>query len=88
VPTVAFFYGIAIKMYLRDHQPPHFHATYGGAEAYFSIETGEVILGRLPRPATRMVKEWAVARRSELSENWARARQGLPLERIAGPDDE
>ena len=28
MPTVSFFYGIAIRMYLRDHVPPHFHAVY------------------------------------------------------------
>ena len=29
MPTIAFFYGIAIRMYIRDHSPPHFHALYG-----------------------------------------------------------
>jgi len=26
MPTVAWFYGIAIAMYYNDHNPPHFHA--------------------------------------------------------------
>lgn len=25
MPTVAWFYGIAIAMYYNDHNPPHFH---------------------------------------------------------------
>jgi Domain of unknown function (DUF4160) len=45
VPTVAWFYGIAIRMYFRDHPPPHFHAIYGEHEAFVAIETGEVIEG-------------------------------------------
>lgn len=28
MPTISFFYGIAIRMYFRDHAPPHFHAIY------------------------------------------------------------
>jgi hypothetical protein len=42
MPTVAWFYGIAIRMYVRDHSPPHFHAVYGEHEAFVAIETGEV----------------------------------------------
>jgi hypothetical protein len=51
MPTVAWFYGIAIRMYVRDHPPPHFHASYGEHEAFVAIETGEVIEGALPRAA-------------------------------------
>jgi hypothetical protein len=50
------------------------------------IETGEVIEGELPRAAARLVKEWALARQAQLSENWRRARAGEQPERIAGLD--
>ncbi|MFC6195220.1 DUF4160 domain-containing protein [Dyadobacter subterraneus] len=36
-------------MYFKDHLPPHFHAEYNGQEAQFSIETGNIIVGDLPR---------------------------------------
>jgi hypothetical protein len=81
-------YGIAIRMYYRDHAPPHFHAIYGEHEAFISIETGEIIAGHLPKAAARLVNEWALARRSELRENWRRAQQSQPLERLAGLQDE
>jgi hypothetical protein len=29
MPTISWFYGIAIRMYVRDHLPQHFHAIYG-----------------------------------------------------------
>ena len=29
MPEISRFYGIVIKMYFGDHQPPHFHAEYG-----------------------------------------------------------
>ena len=86
MPTIAWFYGIAIRMYFRDHPPPHFEAVYGEHEANISIETGEVIVGRLPRAAARLVKEWTLARQDPLRENWRRARAGEPVERIAGLD--
>jgi hypothetical protein len=66
MPTVAYFYGISIRMYLEDHNPPHFHAIYAGNEAFVSIATGEIIEGRLPRNAARLVKEWTLARQSLL----------------------
>jgi hypothetical protein len=86
MPTISWFYGIAVRMYARDHPPPHFHAIYGEHEAFVSITTGEVIEGELPKTAARLVKEWALARQSQLRENWARARAGEQPERIAGLD--
>jgi len=86
MPTIAWFYGIAIRMYVRDHPPPHFHAVYAEYEANVSIETGEVIDGALPRAAAHLVKEWTLARQQQLRENWRRARAGEQPERIAGLD--
>jgi hypothetical protein len=80
MPTIASFYGIAIRMYLNDHAPPHFHAMYGDHEACVSIEAGVVFQGRLPRTAERLACEWAVINRAALMENWHRARNGeMPL---------
>jgi hypothetical protein len=86
MPTIAWFYGIAIRMYVRDHPPPHFQAVYGEYEANVAIETGEVIEGRLPKRAARLVQEWALAHGDELRENWRRARAGELPEKIAGLD--
>src|SRR5881396_3780880 len=54
---------------------PHFHATYGGDEASIDIEDLAVIAGHLPPRAKRLVLEWALEHRPELSENWQRARR-------------
>jgi hypothetical protein len=86
MPTIAWFYGIAIRMYVKDHPPPHFHAIYGEREAFVAIETGEIIEGALPRTAARLVKQWTVARKHELRENWRRAREGKQPEKIPGLD--
>jgi hypothetical protein len=42
MPTISFFYGITIRMYLNEHPPAHFHAEYGDDEACISIATGEI----------------------------------------------
>ncbi len=86
MPTVSYFYGIAIAMFFNDHNPPHFHVRYGRARALVRIADGEIITGDLPPTARRMVRDWALARRAELEENWRRSRTHEPLERIAGPD--
>jgi hypothetical protein len=86
MPTISWFYGIAIRMYVRNHPPPHFHAVYAEFEANVSIDTGEVIEGALPRVAARLVKDWTLARQQQLRENWRRARAGEQPERIAGLD--
>ena len=88
MPTISFFYGIAIRMYFRDHAPPHFHAVYGEHEAFVAIETGEIVFGYLPKTAARLVSEWALARRAQLRNNWTRAQQSLPLERLPGLQDD
>lgn len=86
MPTIAVFYGITIQMFFKDHNPPHFHARYGGSVALVSIETGEIIAGDIPTTARRLVKDWALAHQAELRDNWQRALGEGRLFRIEGPD--
>jgi hypothetical protein len=86
MPTIAFFYGIAIRMFFDDHNPPHFHAYYQGRVALFRISVGEVIRGAIAQSATRLVKEWAALHRGELERNWVSGQNSGTLERIAGLD--
>lgn len=87
MPTVAYFYGIAVSMYYNDHAPPHFHAAYGGFRALIRIEDGQVMAGRLPPNAIRLVVDFAKVRQEELRANWSKGEKDEPLERIAGPDE-
>ena len=82
MPRVSEFYGIAIYLYYADHNPPHFHAVYGGQQAEIDMRTGDVMVGALSNRALRLVREWAEAYRDELLEDWERARQGQPLNPI------
>lgn len=82
MPTISAFFGILIRMYYDDHNPPHFHAYYGEHEAIIAIQTLEIMEGKLPKRALAMVLEWTVEHRQELLEDWERAEQHLPLHKI------
>jgi len=69
-------------MYFDDYPRPHFHVYSGGDDAAISIETLEVIEGRLPRRALTLVLEWASEHRAELRENWRIAEAHGNLRRI------
>ena len=57
MPTIAWFYGIAIQMFYDDHNPPHLHARYGRARALVRLSDGAIIAGELPPLAARMVRD-------------------------------
>jgi hypothetical protein len=70
MPTLSLFYGILIRMYWQEHNPPHFHALYGNDEVLINIVTLEVAKGGFPRRALALVLEWAALHRQELMEAW------------------
>lgn len=83
MPEISRFYGIVIRMFFDDHNPPHFHAIYGEDEAWISISTLAVFHGSLPSRALGLVIEWASMHRKELERNWELLRQQAMPEKIA-----
>lgn len=61
MPEISRFYGIVIAMFYNDHAPPHFHARYVHYEAQVRIDPMGILEGELPKRATAMVLEWALA---------------------------
>ncbi len=84
MPELSRFYGIVVRMFFNDHNPPHFHAYYGSDEALFAIETLSLVAGRLSPRATGLVVEWASLHQAELMEAWEKA-QGLEPPRKIEP---
>jgi hypothetical protein len=82
MPEISRFYGIVIRMYFNDHNPPHFHAHYAGGEAVINIRTLAVISGRLPARALGLVVEWGSMHVEDLLALWERARESRQLHRI------
>ena len=71
MPVISRFYGIIIKMFFFDHNPPHFHAIYGEYNALININTLEIIEGDLPKKAQSLVLEWAKMYQKDLKEIWS-----------------
>lgn len=88
MPIISQFFGIYIRMYFDDHNPPHFHAEYQGQMALVEIENGDIIKGKLPKKAARLVKEWCLEHQEELMMNWQNAVELEPLFRISGADND
>jgi hypothetical protein len=82
MPVVSTFFGIVIRMFYQEHDPPHFHAEYHGDQAKFGFD-GVLLAGWFrSRTARRRVRRWAMLHRKELEANWRRLRGRRPLEHI------
>jgi len=88
MPTISTFFGVTIRMFFSDHPPPHFHAAYQRHRAVIAIQSGAIIGGTLPPAVYRLVREWSERHRTELTDNWERARARRALQRIPGADVE
>jgi Domain of unknown function (DUF4160) len=82
MPRISSFYGIVIWMYWNDHNPPHFHATYGNFEILIKITDLSVYSGSLPSRAFGLVMEWASLHHVELTENWDLVTEELSPKKI------
>lgn len=83
MPEISRFFGIIIRMYYDDHDPPHLHAEHQGNKALFDFQ-GNILRGTLrSRTALRLVREWVDSHTAELQEDWDLARAGRDLNKIA-----
>lgn len=79
MPILSMFFGIIIRMYYKDHNPPHFHAEYQGRRALFDFR-GNILQGNLKSlTATKLVREWVDIHSRELAEDWELAKEGKDL---------
>lgn len=82
MPEISRFYGIIIAMFYNEHDPPHFHARYGGESVAIDIRTLRILDGRIAPRALGLVIEWASQHQEELSRNWELARDEKPPRKI------
>jgi len=82
VPIISMFFGIVIRMFYKEHEPPHFHAEHQGASGKFGFD-GKMVVGNIrSRTALRLIREWALSHRQQLEANWRKMKKGRPLDRI------
>src|SRR5436190_18391041 len=69
MPIISAFFGIVIRMFYREHEPPHFHAEYQSQLAKFDFD-GEIVAGDIrSRTARHRIRKWSAQHRSELEAN-------------------
>ena len=82
MPIVSIFFGIIIRLYHEEHNPPHLHAEFQNRKAVFDFK-GNIINGDLgSKTATRLVREWIDIRLDALNEDWELARAGKEIKKI------
>ena len=64
------FYGIVIRMYYTDHNPPHIHAYYNDKIAQFDFN-GNIIKGVMSNKQIKLIQAWILLHKEELLANWA-----------------
>jgi hypothetical protein len=84
MPIISVFFGIIIRLYHGDHNPPHFHAIYGEYEAIIDIKTGKIIEGKIPLKAQKLIEEWRKLHISELNSGWLAASSMKMPKKIKG----
>lgn len=67
---ISIFFGIKITFNLNEHNPPHFYAEYNGSKVAVNINSGEVMVGYLPKKQLRLVLAWCEMYQDELMQNW------------------
>lgn len=82
MPEISRFEGIVIQMFIRDHNPPHFHAFYGNHAAIFSIDTGQMVQGEFPTKKAALVTAWTILHQKELVKNWNNLAKGARASKI------
>ncbi len=82
MPEICRFFGIIVRMYYDEHNPPHLHAEYSGNKAVIDFH-GNVIKGDLSsKTATKLIREWIDLREKELMEDWDLARANKEMNKI------
>lgn len=72
MPIISQFYGIIIKMYLKEgerHHKKHIYITYNEYNAVYDIK-GKIIEGNIPKKQRKMVEAWISIHEKELNNLW------------------
>jgi hypothetical protein len=82
MPIISTFFGIIIRMFYDEHNPPHVHAEYQGMKALIDFR-GNILRGDLEsKTALRLVREWIDLYYDELIDNWNLAQAGQAINKI------
>lgn len=63
--------GVEIKVYFKDHAPPHVHAYCGDEEVLLDIATGAVLKGSMRSNKLEVAQSWVRQNATSLLTRWA-----------------
>ncbi len=82
MPEISRFFGIIIRMFFDEHNPPHIHAEHQGNKAVLDLN-GNIIRGNIKsRTAIKLVREWIDLHVTELQVDWELAQAGKDIKKI------
>jgi len=70
MPCIKIIDSIKIYVYLRDHNPPHFHALYAEYEELIEIKSLKTYTGSIPKTQREKVIAWAENNSNYIIEKW------------------
>ena len=83
MPIISKFFGIVIRMFYDEHNPPHLHAQYQNEKAVFDLQ-GNIIKGHLySKTARKLIREWIDLHVTELEADWKLSKAGKEIKKIA-----
>ena len=72
MPTIVELGSIQIRIYARDHAPPHFHISTPYGEGVMLISNLKLTKGRLKSADLRRVVEWALENKRLIENEWTK----------------
>lgn len=72
MPTLVEFGSIQIRLYAKDHLPPHFHISTPDGEAIVLLSDLSILRGRVRRRDYEQCRQWASEHRELLDNEWNR----------------
>lgn len=54
MPEISRFYGIIVRMFYDEHNPPHFHVEYQGYKGSINLND-EIVKGFMPKRALKLI---------------------------------
>lgn len=70
MPTLKDFGAYQVRMYFKDHNPPHVHVVSPDETALVGIQDGAVIRGNIRPAFLQEAQGWIEENRSELLQKW------------------
>lgn len=70
MPVVVRLRYCVIRMYFKDHNPPHFHVDTTEGSAEYTIKSLELMAGQISSRAEKEALSWATENRFKLWRLW------------------